>query len=130
MDERLQVFFKGISTAMKSNTLDIIILITVVTVCVAVLIYVYYLYPKYSEYIYRQKLMNYITRRYLLKSYELKSLNEVASSNSIYPEYLIFTSRATFETNEKDILRALKYHCPENVDAGEVFASLKDRLND
>ncbi len=130
MDERMQVFFKGISTAMKSNTLDIIILLTVICVSVAVLLYVYYLYPKYIEYVYRRKLLYYFTKRYMLKSYELQSLDEVARKNSIVPEHLIFTSRAAFEAHEKDILRALKNRCPENVEAADALASLKERMND
>lgn len=130
MDERLQVFFKGISTAMKSNTLDIIILLTVICVSVAVLMYVHYLYPKYIEYVYRRKLLYYFTKRYMLKSYELQSLDEVVRANSINPEHLIFTSRATFESHEKDLLRALKHRCPENVEAADALASLKERLND
>ncbi|EKD68666.1 MAG: hypothetical protein ACD_47C00494G0002 [uncultured bacterium] len=130
MDERLQVFFKGVSTAMTSNTLDIIILLTVMCVSVAVLLYVYYLYPKYTEYVYRRKLLYYFTKRYMLKSYELQSLDEVVRKHSIVPEHLIFTSRATFEAHEKDILRALKNLCPENVEAADALASLKERMND
>ena len=130
MDERLQIFFKGVSTAMSSNTLDIIILLTVMCVSVAVLLYVYYLYPKYTEYVYRRKLLYYFTKRYMLKSYELQSLDEVVRKHSIVPEHLIFTSRATFEAHEKDILRALKNLCPENVEAADALASLKERMND
>lgn len=130
MDERIQVFFKGVSTAMKSNTLDIIILLTVIIVSVAVLLYVYYLYPKYTEYVYRRKLLYFFTKRYMLKNYELQSLDEVVRKNSVVPEHLIFTSRATFEAHEKDILRALKYRCPENVEAADALASLKERMCD
>lgn len=130
MNERLQEFFGGISTAMKSNTLDIIILLTVAGVSLAVLVYVYYLYPKYVEHIYKKKLIYYFTRRYMLRGYELESLNEVVRANSISPEHLIFTSRATFDAHEKDLLRALKYHCPENVDPSDALESLKERIND
>jgi hypothetical protein len=130
MDERLQDFFKGVSTAMSSNTIDIIILLLIAGAGVAILIYVYYIYPKYNEYVYRQKLLYFFKKRYLLKSYEMQSLIEAAKSNSIIPEYLIFTSRAAFESNEKDILRALKRRCPEGVNAENALVSVKERLND
>ena len=130
MNERLQEFFKGVSTAMSSNTVDIIIMRIAVSASVAILIYVYYIYPKYNEYIYRQKLLYFFKKRYLLKSYELQSLIETASANSIVPEYLIFTNRAAFESHEKDVLRALKRRCPKSVDARDALDSLKERLND
>ncbi len=130
MDERIQEFFKGVSTAMSSNTMDIIVLLVVATISVAVLIYVYYIYPKYGEYIYRQKLLYFFKKRYLLKSYETQALIEVAKNNSIIPEYLIFTSRAAFDSAEKDILRALRRRCPEDISAEDTLTSLKERLND
>ncbi len=130
MDERFQEFFKGVSTAMSSNTTDIIILLVVASISTAVLIYVYYVYPKYCEYIYRQKLLYFFKKRYLLKSYETQALVEVAKNNSIIPEYLIFTSRAAFDSAEKDILRALKRRCPEGISAEDTLGSLKERLND
>lgn len=130
MDERIQEFFKGVSTAMSSNTTDIIVLLVVAIISAAILVYVYYIYPKYGEYIYRQKLLYFFKKRYLLKSYETQSLIDVAKSNSIIPEYLIFTSRASFESSEKDILRALKRRCPEGISAEDTLTSLKERLSD
>lgn len=130
MDERIQEFFKSVSNAISSNTTDKIVLLVVVGISAAVLVYIYYIYPKYDEYIYRRKLLYFFKKRYLLKNYEMQSLVDVAKSNSIIPEYLIFTSRAAFESAEKDILRALRRRCPEDISAEDTLGSLKERLND
>ncbi len=115
---------------MKSNTLDIIILLAIVIVSFTVLIYIYYIYPKYGEYVYRQKLLYFFKKRYLLKNYELNSLLEAAQKNYIIPDYLIFTSRSALETAEKDILRSLKEYCPPEIAAHDALESLKERLTD
>jgi len=130
MNSKLQEFFRGVSEAIHSNTVDVIIIITLLVAAFSALIYFYYIFPKYNEYAYKKKVNDFLVKRYRLKSYEQKALSNVVRTFDIEPAYLLFISKSIFDHHETDLLNSLKYYCPENIKPEDSFKSLKSRLSD
>lgn len=130
MNEHLQEFFFGISKAIKSNTIDIIILTLIVTLAIILLVYIYYIYPKYTAYIANQKILKYIKKRYLLYDYEIKAFNFIINNYSISPEHLIFIDKPTFEKYEKELAKSLKYYSNNSLEADIAIKLLRKKLFD
>jgi len=123
-----QDFFSSINNAMEQNHYDIAIIFGIIAFAVFALIYVYYVYPKYSEIVYKKKVINFIAQRYNFSDYELDAINSVIRKNGIDPQYLFYISQSLFEKHEKELAAALKDNCPKGVSADERLVSIKERL--